>query len=76
MCHIAMHMDQDLQQFQTPGQYIQFLLEEKGWSQKVLAVVLQVDEAIVNKIISGKKTWMLKWRSPYRILFLFRPMYF
>ena len=55
MCHIAMHMDQDLQQFQTPGQYIQFLLEEKGWSQKVLAVVLQVDEAIVNKIISGKK---------------------
>ena len=50
-----MHMDQDLQQFQTPGQYIQFLLEEKGWSQKVLAVVLQVDEAIVNKIISGKK---------------------
>ena len=31
------------------------LLEERGWSQRVLAVILAVEESIVNKIISGRR---------------------
>lgn len=38
-----------------PGQLIQALLEQKGWSQRVLAVVLEIDETSLNKIIAGKK---------------------
>jgi HTH-type transcriptional regulator/antitoxin HigA len=42
-------------QFKTPGQLIQALLDERGWSQRVLAVVLKVSETGINKIISGKQ---------------------
>jgi HTH-type transcriptional regulator/antitoxin HigA len=44
-----------LEQFRTPGQYIQNLLEERGWTQRVLAIVLGVDETGLNKIITGKR---------------------
>jgi HTH-type transcriptional regulator/antitoxin HigA len=39
----------------TPGQLVNDLLEERGWSQRVLAVILGVEETIVNKIVSGKR---------------------
>ncbi len=41
--------------FRTPGQYIQALLEERGWSQRVLAIVLAMDETGINKIVKGKR---------------------
>ncbi len=44
-----------LEQFRTPGQYIQKLLEDRGWTQRVLAIVLGVDETGLNKIITGKR---------------------
>lgn len=44
-----------MKNFKTPGQYIQSLLEERKWSQKVLSVVLDIDESSINKIITGKK---------------------
>ena len=37
-----------------PGQLITELLEQRGWSQRTLAVVLERDESTVNKIIAGK----------------------
>ncbi len=40
----------------TPGQLISELLEERGWTQRTLAVVLEKDESTVNKIIAGKGT--------------------
>lgn len=40
----------------SPGQLIKSLLDERGWSQRVLAVVLGVDEAVVNRYISNRKT--------------------
>jgi HTH-type transcriptional regulator/antitoxin HigA len=40
--------------YATPGQLIADLLEERGWTQRTLAVVLQKDETTINKIVAGK----------------------
>jgi HTH-type transcriptional regulator / antitoxin HigA len=42
------------EEFTTPGQLIAALLEERGWSQRTLALVLEKDESTINKIVSGK----------------------
>ena len=39
----------------TPGQWLQELLDERGWTQKILEVVTGLDQASISKIISGKK---------------------
>jgi addiction module HigA family antidote len=41
--------------FRTPGQLIEALLEERGWSNRVLAAVLEVEETGVSKLIAAKK---------------------
>lgn len=45
----------DLNGFKTPGQLIEHLLEERGWTQRVLGIVLGIDETAVNKVIKGKQ---------------------
>ncbi len=42
--------------FRTPGQLIESLLEEKGWSKRTLAIVIGKPEAALNKIIAGKQS--------------------
>jgi HTH-type transcriptional regulator / antitoxin HigA len=42
-------------EYKTPGQLIQALLDSRGWSQRVLAIVLCVDETGLNKIVAGKR---------------------
>ena len=42
--------------FRTPGQLIQFLLDERQWTQQVLAVVLGMDKGTISKVVLGKKT--------------------
>ena len=39
----------------TPGQLIEALLAERGWTQRVLAAVLEISESTMNKLISGKQ---------------------
>jgi len=41
--------------FRTPGQLIQALLDSRGWTQRVLAIILGVDETGINKIVAGKR---------------------
>jgi HTH-type transcriptional regulator/antitoxin HigA len=41
--------------YKTPGQLIQALLDGRGWTQRVLAIVLGVDESGLNKIVAGKR---------------------
>lgn len=48
-------MSQALDEFRTPGQFLQYLLESRGWTQRVLALVLGIDESGLNKIIAGKR---------------------
>lgn len=45
----------EIEKFRTPGQLIQGMLDEKGWTQKVLAIVIGVDRAIISKIVSDKR---------------------
>ncbi|HEX7822711.1 MAG TPA: helix-turn-helix domain-containing protein [Sphingobium sp.] len=48
-------MDSNSSDFKTPGQLIEALLNERGWSKRTLAVVVGVDEATVNRWISDKQ---------------------
>lgn len=42
--------------YKTPGQLIQALLTEKGWTQRVLAIVLNMDETGINKLVADKRS--------------------
>lgn len=41
--------------YTTPGQLIEELLRKRGWNRRFLAMILGVDEAVVNRLISGKR---------------------
>lgn len=44
-----------LGKFRTPGQLVKHLLDQRGWSQQALAIVLEVDQTGLNKVITGKR---------------------
>ncbi len=44
------------QHFRTPGQLIKHLIDERGWSQQALAIVLDIDQTGLNKVITGKRS--------------------
>lgn len=48
-------MSQPSEEFRTPGQFIQALLEQRGWNQRVLSLVLGVDQPVVSALMSGKR---------------------
>jgi HTH-type transcriptional regulator/antitoxin HigA len=52
---LASAMPDDDEKYQTPGQLVSDLLTDRGWSNRVLAIVLQADETGLNKIIGGKR---------------------
>lgn len=41
--------------YKTPGQYIQSLLDERSWSNRVLAIVTGWDESTIHRIVSDKR---------------------
>lgn len=41
--------------FRTPGQLLAALLKERGWTQRVLAIVLEMDEGRVTRIVTDKR---------------------
>jgi HTH-type transcriptional regulator/antitoxin HigA len=45
----------DIGTFKTPGQLIEALLEERSWTKRALAVVLDVDESKVNRLCSDRQ---------------------
>jgi HTH-type transcriptional regulator / antitoxin HigA len=45
-----------MSEFKTPGQLIDSLLEQRGWSKRTLAIVIGKPEAALNKIIAGKQS--------------------
>lgn len=49
-------MNEKFTDCKTPGQLIEAALKEKNWTQRVLAIVLGVDETGINKIIADKRT--------------------
>lgn len=45
----------DTNDYKTPGQLIQALLKEKGWTKRVLAIVMAQDETGINRLVSDKR---------------------
>lgn len=45
----------DNKDYRTPGQLIEALLAERGWSNRLLATVLEVEETGISKLIAAKK---------------------
>jgi HTH-type transcriptional regulator/antitoxin HigA len=45
----------DSKDYRSPGQFIQALLDQRGWTQRTLAIVLDVGETTVNKFTSNKQ---------------------
>lgn len=41
--------------YKTPGQLMEALLQERGWTQRTLSVVLGKGETTINKLVSGKQ---------------------
>lgn len=41
--------------YKTPGQLIEALLTKHNWTQRLLAIILNVDETGINHIVSGKR---------------------
>src|ERR1017187_7587071 len=41
--------------YSTPGQLIQDQLDRRGWSRRILAIILRADETGINRLISGKR---------------------
>jgi HTH-type transcriptional regulator / antitoxin HigA len=41
--------------YRTPGQLINGLLEKKGWNQRVLAIVLGISDATISLLLSDKR---------------------
>ena len=48
-------MDSENTEYRTPGQLIQALLDERGWTQRTLAVILALSETSVNRIVGDKQ---------------------
>lgn len=42
--------------YKTPGQLIEAILAERGWSQRTLAIVIGKGETAINKIVAGKQS--------------------
>ena len=45
----------NINDFKTPGQYLKALLDAREWSQRVLAIILEIDESLLNKIINNNR---------------------
>ncbi|MGP1396852.1 MAG: HigA family addiction module antitoxin [Inquilinaceae bacterium] len=44
-----------VQNYKTPGQLIEALLDERGWTKRTLAVVLDIDESKVNRLTTNRQ---------------------
>jgi HTH-type transcriptional regulator/antitoxin HigA len=55
LVHNRLVLDFDPTRYRTPGQLILELLEARGWTQRLLAIILDVDESGLNKLIAGKR---------------------
>lgn len=42
-------------QFESPGQYLEWLLEQRGWTRRLLATVMGVEETGISKLVSNKR---------------------
>lgn len=41
--------------FESPGEYLDGLLSQRGWTQRVLATVVSIEETAISKLIKNKR---------------------
>lgn len=51
----VLRMPIDASNFRTPGQLIEALLAERGWTKRTLAIVLGAEETGINRLVSDKR---------------------
>ena len=51
----------------TPGQLLKELLDSRGWTQRVLAVVLNASETAVSNRAARYLAWLWARRAPHRV---------
>ncbi len=54
-CKFDIIANMNIEDYRTPGQLIEALLAERGWSNRLLATVLEIEETGISKIIAAKK---------------------
>lgn len=52
---IIKNMETKFSDCRTPGQLVDAALKSKGWTQRILAIVLDMDETGINKIVADKR---------------------
>lgn len=60
----------------VPGQFIQEELDARGWTQRDLAFILDMEETALNKIIRGKTSISLETSKALAIAFTVDPDFF
>lgn len=48
-------MNLDPNAYKTPGQYIEALMDQRGWKQATMSIMLDIDKATLNRIIQAKR---------------------
>lgn len=48
-------MSSDSEPFKSPSQLLEALMKERGWSNRLLSVVLDVEENAVSRLVTGKR---------------------
>lgn len=49
-------MSNDSEPFKSPFQLLEALMKERGWSNRLLSVVLDVEENAVSRLVTGKRS--------------------
>ncbi|MFA4826603.1 MAG: HigA family addiction module antitoxin [Methanoregula sp.] len=60
--------------FNTPGQFIEALIEERGWTQRLLAAMLGVSGTILNRLITNKLSVTAEMAIALGEIFEFEPV--
>jgi HTH-type transcriptional regulator/antitoxin HigA len=55
-CYILQSMELKVGEYQTAGQLLSAVLRERGWTKRVLAAVVGLDQTTVGRILNDKKT--------------------
>lgn len=52
---IYYNFQMNIKDYKTPGQLINALLDTHGWTQRLLAVILDVEITVINRLVSDKR---------------------
>lgn len=60
-------------ELKTPGQLVRLLLEERGWNQRTLSIVLNCSDAAINMILADKRDMSAELALKLSVIFDVEP---